>query len=115
MLQIKYSYAELVESKKVCLEHAFKHVAGMFCYWCDPNWEQWLTQESDGSFQLQLNNQVCQSLSGQCFGYLESMQKQYETAVEVQKLNNFLDHDDQIRAYVKDLDYGSLENLYAQH
>jgi hypothetical protein len=43
------------------------------------------------------------------------MQKQYETAVEVQKLNNFLDHDDQIRAYVKDLDYGSLENLYAQH
>ena len=87
----------------------------MFCYTCDPNWEQWLTQNSDGTFQLQLNNQVCQSLSGQCFGYLESMQKQYETAVEVQKLNNFLDHDDQIRAYIAEYDYGSLENLYAQH
>lgn len=43
------------------------------------------------------------------------MQKQHETAVEVQKLNNFLDHDDQIRAYIADFDYGSLENLYAQH
>jgi len=114
MSEIKKYYVELSESKQQCLEQAFKHLAGMFCAWCDPKWENWLLLQSDGSYELNMNKNVCQSLSKECYGYLENLEKSSEVAIEVQKLNSFLNQQAEIKKAISDNDFLTVERAYAK-
>jgi hypothetical protein len=112
MLDIKKHYIEFSEAKQQCLEQAFKHLAGMFCAWCDPKWENWLLRQSDGSFKLNMNENVCHSLSNECYGYLESLEKSTDVAVEVYKLNRFLDQESEIKKAIEENDFLTVEKAY---
>jgi len=114
MLNIKQHYIEFSESKQQCLEQAFKHLAGMFCAWCDPKWENWLLKQSDGTYELNMNEQVCHKLSEECYGYLENLEKSNEIAVEVHKLNSFLNQQTEIKAAIEENDFLTVERAYAK-
>merc|ERR1712151_1165308 len=114
MSEIKQHYIEFSESKQQCLEQAFKRLAGMFCAWCDPKWENWLLLQSDGSYELNMNENVCQSLSKECYGYLENLEKSSEIAIEVHKLNSFLNKQAEIKKAIEENDFLTVERAYAK-
>jgi len=114
MSEIKKHYIEFSESKQQCLEQAFKHLAGMFCAWCDPKWENWLLLQSDGTYELNMNQNVCQSLSKECYGYLENLEKSSAVALEVHKLNSFLNQQAEIKQAIEEHDFLTVERAYAK-
>jgi len=114
MSAIKKHYIEFSESKQQCLEQAFKHLAGMFCAWCDPKWENWLLRQEDGSYELNMNENVCRSLSKECYGYLENLEKSSVVAIEVHKLNSFLNQQAEIKKAIEENDFLTVERAYAK-
>jgi hypothetical protein len=86
----------------------------MFCAWCDPKWENWLLLQQDGSYELNMNENVCRSLSKECFGYLENLEKSSEIAVEVHKLNSFLNMQAEIKTAIEEHDFLTVERAYAK-
>lgn len=64
MAVVKKRYIDLQRSKKMCLESAYKHMSGLFCASCDPNWKRWLTKAKDGSYQMDMDKGVCKTLTG---------------------------------------------------
>merc|ERR1711881_507813 len=112
MAQVKIQYNELIEDKEQCLASAYEHISGMFCYACDPKWEQWLTKDDEGQYHMKVNNKVCKQLSSECYGYLESIEKSSVSAVEIYKLNKFLDQDYMIKKAIAENDYETLRAMY---
>lgn len=112
MAQVKVQYNKMIEAKEQCLESAYEHISGMFCYACDPNWEQWLTKNAEGKYSMKVNNKVCKKLSEKCYSYLESIEESSVASVEMFKLNKFLDQDYLIKKAVAENDYVTLRSLY---
>lgn len=114
MSEIKNHYIEFSESKQQCLEQAFKHLAGMFCAWCDPKWENWLLRQEDGSYELNMNENVCHSLSKECYGYVANLEKSSDIALEVHRLNRFLNKQAEIKKAIDENDFLTVERAYAK-
>lgn len=113
MAQVKVQYNNMIDAKEQCLESAYEHISGMFCYACDPNWEQWLSKDADGKYSMKVNNKVCKNLATECYTYLESIEQSSVASVEMHKLNKFLDQDYLIKKAIADNDYSALRTLYA--
>lgn len=61
-----------------------------------------------------MNQDVCQKLSQECYGYLANLEKSKEIAVEVHKLNQFLDQQSEIKEAIEESDFLTVERAYAK-
>ena len=65
-----------------CIKGLMKHMTGMLCMGCDPNWENYVSEDSNGEISVKLNQNSCDKLSEDCTEYMKS---QDELPSEIKK------------------------------